>query len=99
MKILTNREYKIMKEENNFLRNEVDRWRKEYMEAHESYLRELNELYEIKETKLLANKYDYIICCKDYNCSIYVDGKREKKVKAAHFDVSASEVPVFSITR
>lgn len=99
MKIITNREYQTMKEENNFLRKEVDRWRKEYMDAHESYLRELNELYEIKETKLLANKYDYVICCKDYNASIYVDGKKEKKVKEAHFDVSACEVPRFTITR
>lgn len=99
MKILTNKQYNRMMEEIRFYKQEAERWRQDYKDASESYFKELETLSEIKETKLLASKYDYVICCKDYNCSIYVDGKREKKVKEAHFDVSACEVPRFTITR
>ena len=99
MKILTNKQYLTMMEEIKHYKQAAECWRQEYKDASKSYFKELETLSEIKETKLLASKYDYVICCKDYNCSIYIDGKREKKVKEAHFDVSASEVPIFSITR
>lgn len=99
MKILTNKQYLAMMEQIRHYKQEAERWRQDYKDASESYFRELETLSEIKETKLLASKYDYVICCKDYNCSIYIDGKREKKVKEAHFDVSACEVPRFTITR
>lgn len=99
MKILTNKQYKTMSEEIKYYKQEAERWRQEYKDASNGYLLELEKLSETKETKLLASRYDYVICCKDYNASIYVDGKREKKVKEAHFDVSACEVPRFTITR
>lgn len=99
MKILTNRQYRTMMEEIKYYKQEAEHWRQEYKDASESYFRELDKLSEIKETKLLASHYDYVICVKDYHANIYVDGKKEKKIKEAHFDVSACEVPQFTITR
>ena len=99
MKILTNKKYNSLINKYEDMCKEIEELKERHFKEQMALLDKLEELREIKETKLLASHYDYIICVKDYNANIYVDGKKEKKIREAHFDVSACEVPQFTITR
>ena len=99
MKILTNKEYDSLINKYKDMCKHIQDLEEKHFKEQMALLDELEDLREIKETKLLASKYDYIICVKDYHANVYVDGKKEKKIKEVHFDAKASEVPQIIITR
>ena len=99
MKILTNKKYNSLINKYEDMCKEIEELKGKHFKEQMALLDELEELREIKETKLLASHYDYIICVKDYHGNIYVDGMKEKKIKEVRFEAKATEVPEFSITR
>ena len=99
MKILTNKKYNSLVNKYKDMCKEIQDLKEKHFKEQMALLDKLEELRETKETKLLASHYDYIICVKDYHANIYVDGKKEKKIKEVRFEAKATEEPEFSITR
>lgn len=99
MKILTNKKHNSLVNKYNDMCKEIQDLKEKHFKEKMALLDKLEELREIKETKLLASKYDYVICAKGYHANIYVDGKKEKKIKEVHFKAKATEVPQITIKR